>query len=1270
MSDTELKRQLERVIQAKQEAEIALEACRNELLAAQQSVNPRTQMQIDALVAQNRRLRNMLSQQHQEASRHRLAQITVDRGLNAVFWADADGKVLYTNEAATQFLGYTPDEFRALRFYDLDSNFRSEVWSTQWNELRSSKGLMCETRLVHKTGLRVSVELTINIVQFEGVEYLCAHAQDISERKEAERRLLLARGRFESLINNLHGGVLVETESRLIAFVNPALCAMLGVTIDPQLLIGIHCASLEHAHDLFPNPMKFNERVEEILARREVVSSELLRLIDGRILERDYIPITTEDSYRGHLWHYRDVTTAQRTHEILEKTVVGTSGRTGVGFLDALTSSLADALGVDRVQVVEHSALDASRRNLLSSWPRKVINEIQTTTTPDELQRDLTIEATPQVDDFSVSSEDGIITDHSAECSIAVPLLNSRGVEIGNLLIANSTPIRDRHFIDTTLKICAERAAAELMRMRSEHEVRKLAMVASATDNAVIITDALGRIEYVNEGFQRITGYTLTEVYHRTPGRLLQGPESNPETIAFMRSQLKSGNGYQAEIINYARSGRKYWIAMDVRPTFDEQGELTNYIAIESDITERKRAEERLHLQGQVLEQVAIGLPLPDVLDRLCQLVEAAIDQCTCSVMQFDASHERLEVASSPSMTAEARENLNQTDPRVAASTFGLAAFEELPVYITSFLNERTTFELRKFAAENEILSFWSHPIRLNQDVTGCFSIALRQSVSPTADQKALLEMAANLAGIACNRHRDEQALAQMLIRAESANQAKSEFLANMSHEIRTPLTAISGYADLLSMPEQRSVQDVKWAQQIVRSARHLGMLLDDILDLAKVEAGRMTVHRSPIEIGAIVEEVADMFRALVADKLLKFTVTVDAALPAQILSDATRMRQILTNLVSNALKFTEKGEIEIRAEKFVREDRIEQLRIIVRDTGVGMSSEQVQQLFRPFQRLHQDTLVTPGTGLGLAISKRLIELMHGTIEVESQPGVGTSFAVLLPLEAASPAVAEHPGQPSRSSAGVLSVLHRSEEELCGMRLLLADDNPDNVAILSHYLEPSGVRITIATNGQEAMNAVLDRIQTPEEFDVVLMDMQMPVMSGFEATASLRERGVQTPVIAFSAFAMSTDLERCRQAGCNSVVTKPIIRQKLISALLDAYKPQPRVQRGSTSNTPSPSKANPQPAPSTGFSALVERYRASLAKHLQALNSAESRGDSEEVSSIAHRLSGTASNYGFPEITKVAAMCETMLRNGKTLQETRHIIAQLKSYISAVVGRV
>ncbi|MBS0266043.1 MAG: response regulator, partial [Planctomycetes bacterium] len=239
--------------------------------------------------------------------------------------------------------------------------------------------------------------------------------------------------------------------------------------------------------------------------------------------------------------------------------------------------------------------------------------------------------------------------------------------------------------------------------------------------------------------------------------------------------------------------------------------------------------------------------------------------------------------------------------------------------------------------------------------------------------------------------------------------------------------------------------------------------------------------------------------------------------------------------------------------------------------------------------------------------------------------------------------------------------------------VLLVDDNPDNVSIFVHMLEPLGIHVTVAGNGREAVYAVVGQIASKTPFEMILMDMQMPIMDGAEATRELRRRQVQTPVIALTAFAMAEDQERCREAGCDLFLTKPVLRSKLISALWEAmslpgFKRMTSVARPPVAPPPAPAVPVTPPAPTGDFGELLQRYRVSLRRQLAQIESAQAAGASDDICKTAHRLKGTAANYGFPQITECAARCEDQLRQGATLQQISRDLAKLKASISAVVG--
>jgi len=392
---------------------------------------------------------------------------------------------------------------------------------------------------------------------------------------------------------------------------------------------------------------------------------------------------------------------------------------------------------------------------------------------------------------------------------------------------------------------------------------------------------------------------------------------------------------------------------------------------------------------------------------------------------------------------------------------------------------------------------------------------------------------------------------------AESATRSKSEFLANMSHEIRTPMTAIMGYAELLMEDNDVQTNPAKRKEAIrtiQRNSEHLLALINDILDLSKIEAGKMTIEKIECSPAEIVADVTSLMRHRVEAKNLSLEVENTTPIPKTIHSDPTRLRQIILNLVGNAIKFTEKGGVRIILKMADLSDTATQcLHVDVIDTGIGMTPEQRSRLFQAFTQA--DTSTTRqfgGTGLGLAISRRLAQILGGDIYVQSTYGQGSCFTVIVETgslegvktieildskEGRGPADANPQAQANNKIEG---------------RILLAEDGPDNQRLISFVLRKAGATVEVVENGQIAYEKAMEASKTKKPYGVILMDMQMPVLDGYDATRTLRRSGYKGTIIALTAHAMSSDRDKCIQAGCDNFATKPINRTQLVS-MIDSY---------------------------------------------------------------------------------------------------------------------
>ncbi|MBN2447050.1 MAG: response regulator [Phycisphaerae bacterium] len=396
---------------------------------------------------------------------------------------------------------------------------------------------------------------------------------------------------------------------------------------------------------------------------------------------------------------------------------------------------------------------------------------------------------------------------------------------------------------------------------------------------------------------------------------------------------------------------------------------------------------------------------------------------------------------------------------------------------------------------------------------------------------------------------------------AEAANRAKSEFLANMSHEIRTPMTAILGFSDVLIDDEDLRLAPpgiVDAIQTIQRNGGHLLGIINDILDLSKIEAGRMTVDLISCCPTRIVDDVVAMMQARTDAKGLSLAAEYVGHIPSSIRTDSTRLRQILMNVVANAVKFTDAGGVRLVVQQ-VNATTSPLLQCDVIDTGLGMTPEQSAKLFEPFQQA--DTSTTRrfgGTGLGLTISRQLARMLGGDVCVAStRLNEGTCFRVTVAAEPVE--ISQLPPRPATQSAtspGTQSAppsriaSDHGPAPLAGCRILLAEDGPDNQRLIRLVLSNAGAEVTMVDNGQLAVDTAWSAHHRDAAYDAILMDMQMPIMDGYAATAHLRQQGYPGVIIALTANAMGGDREKCLTAGCNDYATKPIDRQRLIDTLL------------------------------------------------------------------------------------------------------------------------
>lgn len=636
------------------------------------------------------------------------------------------------------------------------------------------------------------------------------------------------------------------------------------------------------------------------------------------------------------------------------------------------------------------------------------------------------------------------------------------------------------------------------IRSKVEEEMRKLSRAVVQSPLSIVITDSNGNIEYVNPKFTQITGYSFNEVIGKNP-KILKSENTNPAVYTNLWWTITAGLDWKGELQNKKKNGEYFWEIVTISPIKSAMGSITHYLAMKEDITEKKIIEEFL---------ATIEARYQNVVNNLKEVV-------------FQTDAEGL------------WELLNPAWEEIT----GFSLTESIGKNFLEFVHpDDRQLNIEKFLPLiNREKEYCRHEIRYLTKDGGFKWIEVFAKLMLDKDDK-IIGTSGTLYDITARREA-EQAIRFAKDEAERANSAKSVFLANMSHEIRTPMNAILGYAELLkSRVADKKSQE--FLSGISLSGKNLLSLINDILDLSKIEAGKITLNYNITDPYQLINELAQIFTNILNEKGVCFSIRIDPQIPRRLLADEIRLRQILFNLIGNAVKFTEKGSVSLSLDKqfSTKEENTLDLIFSVKDTGIGITESQQTIIFQAFaQQEGQSVSKYGGTGLGLAITQRLVEMMNGEINLESAPGKGSMFTVFLPgikfvdkePETIKESQTETEGEILFEKALVLSV----------------EDNKDNRFLIREFLAPHNLEILEATDGEIAVNMVKERKPS-----LILMDIYMPNMDGIEATRLIKEIYPDVPVIAVSGSIYVPNMKKSEMPFVD-FITKPFSKKTLIGII-------------------------------------------------------------------------------------------------------------------------
>jgi PAS domain S-box-containing protein len=799
------------------------------------------------------------------------------------------------------------------------------------------------------------------------------------------------------------------------------------------------------------------------------------------------------------------------------------------------------------------------------------------------------------------------------------------------------------------LQACAEQL--EIASKSAEENGRSLErfqlLLDGARDCAIIMLDNHGIVQNWNRGAQKLKGYAREEILGKSftcfyPATDSQAGKPQRELKIAIETGVYEEDGWRVR-----KDGSRFWANVIIEPMRDRTGRQIGFSKIIRDLTDTEQAHTLLRASDMKVRAIYessfqfIGLLDPD--GRVLEANETAMSFIDCPL-------------------SEVRGKLFWETPWWDYSPVEQARCKEAVLRAAAGETVRMCTRRKNKSGQTVDIDFTLKPMR---DGTGHITHVIPEGQDVTELKRA------------------QQAMNAARVAADVANQAKSDFLANMSHEIRTPMAAILGYADLMLDPTQSKSGLQNGLQAIRRNGKHLLEVINDVLDLSKIEAGGMTVERIACELSHVAAEAISITEAKAVEKGLTLSVEFATSVPRTGLTDPLRLRQTLVNLIGNAIKFTEKGSVVIRVSCDGPSDTDARMIFEVIDTGVGMTEVELPRLFKVFSQADASTTRRfGGTGLGLAISRQFAKLLGGDISVKSEAGKGSTFTLHVLVGPVAKADMVNGAIEKRKAARTTDATSISAESLLGVRILLAEDGFDNRIILSAYLRGAGATVEMVEDGGAAVEAVTRSLKEARPYSIVLMDMQMPVLDGYAASSELRRVGHPGPIVALTAHAMLDDRAKCIKSGCSEYMSKPVDRTALLWMVArqtnrtlqttDIASSQPPKAPGTNAkraiSSPADGPIRSQLALDPEFADVLGDFVSRLPARAAELRRFANTGSGNALAEAAHKLRGAAGTYGLAEISAAAGLVEDQLLAGDAIAEVALKVESLLALVRRVDG--